>query len=278
MTGEVITDATTRQDDISIADHWQALVTVALLGTDRRDPPEPIGPIADLVADTARTSPSERMLAHVAACVAVRRAGVLPGPPIPTLQAPVADERPVCSVAASERWWHITTSWPVLEDEWMLALIARGLRSAPELVPPMLARHQRDPVRRARAIVAAGPVAEWLVEHLPSLAPTKPPGEVSPEAFGELPALPIPPELEPLVHAEGEQVGRALAGGFEAGAFGPAHRAVLVNLLARIRPDAIEAAHQGLAGVDPVAPGHGLATVLADLTSTRSRMLAELAA
>ena len=120
-----------------------------MLGTDRRDPPS--GPFDDLVADTLRAVPSERMLAQVAACTAVRRAGVLPGPPEDRLQPPPTDDRPACTPAAVERWYHVTTSWPVLEDEWMLTLITNGWRVAPELVPPVLWRHRSDPVRRARA-------------------------------------------------------------------------------------------------------------------------------
>ncbi len=73
-------------DGATAADHWRELVAVAMLGTDRRNPPEPTGVIADLVDDTVRSTPSERMLAQVAATVAVRRAGVLPGP----ARAPIA--------------------------------------------------------------------------------------------------------------------------------------------------------------------------------------------
>ena len=88
--------------------HWRALVTAALLGTDRREPPLPVGPLEDLVADTARAAPSEQMLAHVAACTAVRRAGVLPGPVVDPLAPPDEDPRPVCVPAATERWRHIS--------------------------------------------------------------------------------------------------------------------------------------------------------------------------
>ena len=52
--------------------------------------------VAARLADTARSAPSERMLAQVAACVAVRRAGVVPGPVHPPVAAPRADDRPVC--------------------------------------------------------------------------------------------------------------------------------------------------------------------------------------
>ena len=73
---------------MTMAEHWRELVTTAMLGTDRRDPPAAVGPLADLVADTLRSAPSERMLAQVAACTAVRRAGVLPGPPVDRLAGP----------------------------------------------------------------------------------------------------------------------------------------------------------------------------------------------
>ena len=50
---------------MSQAEQWRELVSVAMLGTDRRNPPEPEGLIADLVDDTVRPTPSERMLAQV---------------------------------------------------------------------------------------------------------------------------------------------------------------------------------------------------------------------
>jgi hypothetical protein len=260
----------------TIADQWNELVTTALLGTDRRDPPDVDGPLGDLVADTARSSPSDRMLAQVAACVTVRRAGVLPGDPAPRLAPPVTDERPVCVPAAVDRWNHIITSWPVLEDEWTLTLIERGWRASPELAPAMLWRHRGDEIRRARAVVALGPIAEWLVEHLPDLASSRLPGAVDSEALAELPPLPIPPELDELLSAPGSDVGRSIGVGLESGQLGEPHRAVLVNLVARMAPDGCADAADVLNAVDPHSSGYGLATVLADLATTRSRMLDEL--
>ena len=257
-------------------DHWRELVTVAMLGTDRRDPPEPVGPLADLVADTVRTAPSERMLAQVAACVAVRRAGVLPGPAVDRLAGPAPDDRPPCVPAAVDRWHHIAVSWPVLEDEWLLTLISNGWRMPPELVAPALRRYRRDPVRRTRAEVASGPLAPWLVDQLPELA--APANEVAPEpeSIGELPVLPIPPDLAVLLTAPGEESGRALRAGIKSGQLGPSHRAVLVNLLARVRPDALLDLAKELEAVDQTSPGYGLAIVLADLAKTRHQMLDEL--
>ncbi len=264
---------------MSTAEHWRELVSTAMLGTDRRDPPEPEGPLADLVDDTLRAAPSERMLAQVAACTAVLRAGVQPAPPVTRLQTPAADDRPVIVPAAADRWHHITVSWPVLEDEWLLTLITNGWRVAPELVPAMLRRHRRDPVRRARAEIACGPLAGWLVELIPDLAAggaASAHRDPSEEDIAELTPLPIPPDLEPLLHADGGLVARQLTGAIEDGLLAHAHRAVLVNLVARMRCDALGEVASALEAIDGRSSGFALASVLGDLARTRQGMLDEL--
>ncbi|MEM1332171.1 MAG: hypothetical protein AAGG08_01830 [Actinomycetota bacterium] len=260
----------------TMASHWRDLVTTALLGTDRRDPPPPVPELADLVDDTARSAPSERLLAHVAACVSVRRAGVLPGPVLDPLAPPDTDDRPPCPAAGVDRWHHITTSWPVLEDEWTLAVVTNGWRLAPELVAAALGRHRRDPLRHTRVRVAAGPLADWLVGHLPDLATTARRITVDPDALAELPDLPIPPELSSLLSATGVEAGREIGAGLEHGHLGAAHRNVLVNVVARVAPSALTDLANVLDAVDPYSPGAGLASVLGDLATTRHRMLAEL--
>ena len=263
-----------------IDESWDRLVAVAMLGTDRRNPPRAPAVIADVVDDTVRSSPSERMLAQVAATVAVRRAGVLPGPPQPPIAGPDHDGRPGCVPAAVDRWHHVTTSWPVLEDEWMLTLISNGWRVPPDLVPELLARHRSDPVRRARAELACGPLAGWLVGHLPELAARGAAGsrpDPTADEIAELPSLPIPPDLEPLLHAGGERVGGRLAAAIDSGALVHAHRAVLVNVIARTRPDGLGEIASALEAVDGGSIGFPLASVLADLARTRQRMLDELA-
>jgi hypothetical protein len=55
-----------------------------------------------------------------------------------------------------------------------------------------------------------------------------------------------------------------------------AHRAVLVNLIARCAPGALVDLADVLDSVDPMSPGRGLVSVLADLATTRRRMLDEL--
>lgn len=265
-------------DAVPIEEQWADLVTGALLGTDRRSPPDPTPPLADLVADTAASAPSERMLAQVAACAAVRRAAFLPGDPLPTLAAPPDDDRPPCPPAAVARWHHVTTSWPVLEDEWIVLVVQNGWRVAPELVPPLLLRHRSDGPRRSRVFVASGGVAAWLVEHLPDLgrAPRASAGVL--ETVLELPPLPIPAELLPFLDAPGAESGAAIAGGLATGALGHAHRNVLVNLIGRVLPEALADIARHLDRIDPSSPGHPTAHALADLALTRRRMIDELAA
>jgi hypothetical protein len=261
----------------SAEEAWNQLVAVAMLGTDRRNPPEPSGLVADLVDDTVSATPSERMLVQVAATVSVRRAGVVPGPDRPRLAGPEADARPVCVPAAADRWHHVISSWPVLEDEWLVTLIANGWRVPPELAPLLLIRHRSDPVRRTRAELACGPLAAWLVGHLADLAARGTGGsEPDPEEVAELPPLPIPADLEPFVSADGEQVARQLAAAIDAGTLAHAHRAVLVNLVARMRPDSLGAVADALESIDGASVGFPLASVLADLARTRRRMLDEL--
>jgi hypothetical protein len=260
-------------------EHWRELLATAMLGTDRRNPPEPTGLIADLVDDTVRSTPSERMLAQVAATVAVRRAGVLPGPSRPPMSGPDPDDRPICVPAASERWHHVVSSWPVLEDEWLLTLITNGWRVPPELVPELLTRYRSDPIRRTRAELACGSLAGWLVGHLPELAArgaASAQPDPSFEDVAELPTLPIPQDLEPLLLADGAVVARHLAAAIDSGALVHAHRAVLINLVARMRPAALGEVAAALEAIDGTSLGYPLASVLADLARTRQRMLDEL--
>lgn len=265
---------------MTIDDQWRELVTTALLGTDRRDPPDAEGELGDLVADSVRADPSSRLLAQVAACTAIRRAGVVPGRVVAPLTRPESDDRPACSPDAVARWHHIVVSWPVLEDEWMLTLVEQGWRLAPEIVPQVLTRQRRDPVRRARAIVAAGPLAGWLAEHVESIElPTgRPPTQIEMERIGELPELPVPPDLAPLLDATGAEIGGTIAVGLEERSLVEAHRAVLVNVVARCPPEGLTDVADVLDAVDPSSPGRGLASVLADLATTRHRMREELGA
>ena len=252
-------------------DFWEALVTAALLGTDRRDPPvPPEGPIGDLVADAMQSDGASRMLTSVSAVAAVRRAAFLPLPSTEPLRPPTVDGRPWAPPSAVATWRTIVRDWPVLEDEWLLALVEGGFCLPPDALTALLRRHRTDAVRRARVALAAGPVARWVVEHVPSLGATAPrPAPM--ELVTTLPDLPVPPELRDLVTADAHTISTRLRQGFEGGHFGAPHRAVLVNLIARCRPAVLTEVAEVLERL-----GLGLASALADQARLRNRMLTEL--
>ncbi len=260
----------------TIADYWREMVTVALLGTDRRESPAPpTGAMGDLAADDPQPTPSQRLLQQVAACTVAQRAGMLPAASAQVLAPPPDDLRPVTPPAASTTWRRIVDDWAVLEDEWVLTVIQSGRRLAPELVVPVLARHRTDATRHARALVAAGTLGQWMIEWSPRLACTaKKPAAM--EAIGELPDLAILPELQSVLWASPPQAARTIAGGLSSGAFGISHRAVLVNVVARVHPASLPALAQAIGHIDPSQPTIGLAFALADLARLRHQMLTEL--
>lgn len=262
----------------AIADQWREMVTVALLGTDRREPPVPApGVLADLAADEPRDSPSQRLLQQAAASTVLRRAGVRVAPPCSPFAAPAEDPRPLTPATATHTWRQIVANWPVLEDEWLLAVVTAGLRLSPELIGPLLVRHRTDATRRARVFAAAGPLAAWLVEHEPRLAPS---GRkvADMEAIGELPDLPTVQELAAVLGVAPSHAAAVLARGLDSGAFGVSHRATLINFVARVRPEALPEIAEALDHVDPSLSAVGLAFSLADLARLRHRMLTELEA
>jgi len=264
--------------DTTIEAHWAQMVTVALLGTDRRDPPAPLaGGLADLAADDPLPTPSQRLLQQVAACTTVRRAGLLPAAPAAVIAPPEADPRPVTPPAATTTWRRLIADWPVLEDEWVLAVIAAGRRVAPELVPPLLARHRTDVVRHERALRACGPLGQWMIEWSPRLACTgRRPAAGLDVAVAALPELPIVPELLPLLSAPATEAAGVLATGLAQARFTAGHRAVLINVVSRVPRSSLAAVATALGRVDPMSPSIGLAYALTDLAHLRLHMLTEL--
>jgi hypothetical protein len=225
----------------SLDEHWHELVTAALLGTERRSPPEPpVALVADVVADAVAPDDAARMLATVAAVTAARRAAFVPLAAADRLQSPPDDPRPVTPPRASDTWRTIVAEWPVLEDEWMLAVIERGYRLAPDVLVAALDRHRRDPVRRARAALAGGTRGAWVTANIPELAPIGA-GTVPADAVATLPELAIAPELSD------------------------------PNLLARCRPAVLVDAAEALAVIGTV-----LSLPLVELCRLRYAMLTEL--
>lgn len=260
----------------SITSHWHELVTVALLGTDRRDPPLPPAALADVVDDALDRHPAARMLTAVGASVVARRVGVRPGPPATTLQAPPPDRRPMVSPAAAARWRRVIAEWPVLEDEYWAAVRRRRRRVPPDLLVAALRRHRRDGHRWGEVMAVGGPAAAWLVNHRPGLGRGDRSAPVPPErGLDELPALPVAPELVGLLSAGERAVVAGVVGLLVTGRVTMAHRNVLVNFVARCRPDVLPALAAALV-TDVAGPGATLALALADLATTRHDMLAEL--
>ena len=267
---------TTPARPVTIAEYWREMVTVALLGTDRRESPAPPpGAMGDLAADDPQPTPSQRLLQQVSACTVAQRAGLLPGASAQVLAPPADDPRPVTPPAASATWRRIIEDWAVLEDEWMLAVIHSGRRLAPELVVPVLARHRTDATRHARALVAAGALGRGMIEWSPRLGCTAKKPAVM-EAIGELPDLAILPELQAVLWASPQQAAHTIAGGLSSGAFGTSHRAVLINVVARVQPASLPALAEAIGHIDPSQPSIGLAFALADLARLRHQMLTEL--
>jgi hypothetical protein len=99
---------------------------------------------------------------------------------------------------------------------------------------------------------------------------------VVPELLAEVPELAITPDLAPLTGAPPDRVATVVAGGLASGAFGPGHRAVLVNLVARVQPSSLPALGTALDAVSPSSPAIGLAFALADLAHLRLHLLTEL--
>jgi hypothetical protein len=187
---------------------WQAVLTAALIGSERAvvPPPSPGFPAqAPVQAD-----PAAELLDRAALLTAARRAGVRPVHAEPP-PAAAQDSRPVVSPAASRRLARIlggdpaasgtggsgeaTSGRPELLTEWLIAVVACGLRPPPEFLPALLdlARRgsaaqrdaaqrdtgQHDPggTRRADEIwlpelilAAGGPRAFWLAGLNPAWA------------------------------------------------------------------------------------------------------------
>lgn len=250
---------------------WEALVTAAMLGTDRRPPPQVRSPsIGELVDDALVADAPERLLTAVAATAAVRRAAFVPSDSATELAPPDLDDRPWVPPAAVETWQTIVADWPVLDDEWLVTVIDVGFRLPPDVLVAELVRTRADVVRRARVALAGGPTAAWLVDHLPAFAPVSA-RAVPVDEVTSLPELPVPAELTGLLAADAHTVARRIGAGLADGAYGPPHRGVLVNLVARCRPAVLLDLAQAAEG-----SATGLGTALADLARLRHRSLTGL--
>ena len=168
-------------------------------------------------------------------------------PAAPLLTATEPDDSSAGAAGTARRGGGSSPTWPVLEDEWLLARrSAAATGCAPELLVAAArpAPHRRHPAG-PRAARRRRPLAAWLIEHQPRLRP-RPGSGPSPEAIGDA-ARPADRCRSCWPCSR-----RRPAGGATRGRRPPrrarsasAHRAVLVNFVARVRPDALPALAPG---------------------------------
>ncbi len=150
-------------------DPWGRLVSAALLGTERSEPPdlELALPVAALAAQPAES----RLLGAAAVVAASRRAGWQAPTDEGPLPAPApADERPQVSAQAGWLLRRALDDRPELVPEWLGLAAAAGKRPPNDELPRLLALAGRNADARAALTPVLGHRAAWLVEQMPELA------------------------------------------------------------------------------------------------------------
>jgi hypothetical protein len=183
---------------------WQAVITAALMGSERAVVPPPPG------APVPPADPAGALLDHAALLTVARRAGQLAESAEPPEPA-AADPRPAVSAAAGRRLRRIlggeaaSSGGTELLHEWLAAVVDRGLRPPPQYVPALLDRARRvaasnpDPDQarlRGLVTVAGGPRALWLADLNPAWSwllaapPAAPSGQQPTQPAALLPPAP----------------------------------------------------------------------------------------
>jgi hypothetical protein len=155
---------------VATASGWPELVSVALLGTERRDPPASADPALAGLADEAsgrQRSAEERLLSAAGSLAVLRRAGRLaaPAPPLP-VPAP-AEARPACGAAAAYRLMLLLDDQRSLLPEWLRAVAGRGLRVPAERLPDLLEAATANQALRRDVEPVLGERGPWLAAQLP---------------------------------------------------------------------------------------------------------------
>jgi len=230
----------------TLAEHWSALATSALLGTDRRPlPPPPAGPIADLVVDGASNGPPERLLDAVAMLGAMRRGGLLPGEPAAALPLLAEDTRAECPPAAVDRLHRIVHEWPHLLGEWVALASDNGWRLPADAVVLLLTRRGVPPEVRSAVAEQAGPLIAWLGEVLPAefgpqrLRARQTPKQASTAAGAKAgapaePAVPLPAGIAPLPDEDPDAYAARLARALAQATVRHMHRPALVRVVSAL--------------------------------------------
>jgi hypothetical protein len=169
----------------------------------------------------------------------------------------------------------------VLEAEWLAVAAMGGWRPAPDVLVALLRRHQRSPVLASAVVAWGGALAAWLIEHVPDLAPAA----VAPSlpASGDVRPLPVPADVEPLLHGDADALVTTLTSGLRSGTYRWSHRAVLLNVVARMDAASLptlgatlRAARDGLHEVGDDAAPLAVWEAMIEFADARVAMLAEL--
>jgi Family of unknown function (DUF5691) len=143
---------------------WPDLVSVALLGTERRDPPALADPaLAGLVGG----STEERLLSAAGSLAVFRRAGRLASPAPPLPEPAPAEVLPACGAAAAYRLLLLLDDHRGLLPEWLRAVAARGLRVPAERLPELLEAATASQALRADVEPVLGERGRWLAARSP---------------------------------------------------------------------------------------------------------------
>ncbi len=141
---------------------WAELVSIALVGTDRRPVPQAAGP--GPAAGQASQDPALVLLSQAALSALAWRVGRPPERFEGTLPAPApADPRPPLPEPAARRLRTILESYPKYLPEWLAAVRAAGYRLPAAFLPPLLDLGRTNMLIRVDLAAVAGEPGRWLV-------------------------------------------------------------------------------------------------------------------
>jgi hypothetical protein len=156
---------------------WDALVSTALIGTERRPPPATLAAdVAGLLGAGLPPAPPELAVLVAAGVVAAyRRAGWVPPHHEGDVPEPAPpDDRPVASAPAVQLLELLLSGQltvpggpAVLAAEWLEGSARAGRRPPDRLLPALLHTATSDPSRRAATVAAGGPRLRWLAARNP---------------------------------------------------------------------------------------------------------------
>lgn len=155
---------------------WQALLSTALVGTQRRplppfdEAPEPLA--THLAAATRRAAEPPHALLDAAALVTVyRRAGVRPVRDIAAPDVAPTETLPLVPPAAARRLAALLCNHPDHVAEWLTLAAARQRRMPPELLPQLADLAVRQENLRPLLVAAGGARLRWLLDQRPEWQP-----------------------------------------------------------------------------------------------------------